>query len=197
MNDCRGLFSVTSASVVALREGRERACDRRVPIQTNVRGTVTYTVPKIDVLLSSTFSYRPGVLITANATYALSEIEWLPGSEYRATNTVGCPSSNPGCLIGLTTAVNTNTTVTQNLLSDDTFGEGIRLFDIKVAKNIRFGSKRVNVGVDIYNLFNSDGALQYCNTFPECNLNGAVVPWPTITGLTSPRYARFQVQFDF
>ena len=78
------------------------------------------------------------------------------------------------------------------------FGEGIRLFDIKLAKNVRFaGNKRVNVGVDVYNVFNSDGALQYCATYPECTLNGALAPWKTITGLTSPRYARFQLQFDF
>lgn len=77
-----------------------------------------------------------------------------------------------------------------------TFAEGIRLFDIKLAKNVRFAGKRLNVGVDVYNLFNSDGATQYCATYPECTLNGALVPWKTITGLTSPRYARFQLQFD-
>jgi hypothetical protein len=204
LNDCAALFSATNAGFVALREGRERACDRRRPLQTNLRGTLTYTIPWVDVLFSSAFSYRPGVQISANATFALADLEWLPGSEYRATNVTGCTATVAGvtqtltgCLIGVGTSLNTATTVSQNLLSDDTFGEGIRLFDIKLAKNVRFGGKRLNLGADVYNLFNSDGATQYCATYPECTLNGALVPWKTITGLTSPRYARFQLQFDF
>ena len=73
---------------------------------------------------------------------------------------------NTGCL----TSNVSGTTVTQNLLGNDSYGEGIRLFDIKFAKNIRFASKRLNIGVDVYNVFNSDAALGYCTTYPSAIL---------------------------
>jgi len=96
--------------------------------------------------------------------------------------------------------------VAQNLISNDTFGEGIRLVDIKLAKNIGFGGKRVNIGADVFNVFNSDAALGYCATFPNPSQNiggcgsataGTLQPWGTVNNITTPRYARFQLQFDF
>ena len=99
-----------------------------------------------------------------------------------------------------------------NLLDfGDLYGEGQRLTDIKFAKNVRFGGKRVNFGVDIYNVFNSDAATGYNNTYTAFRqLDGtwglddpatAAVEttnnWGRVTGITTPRFARFQVQFDF
>ena len=83
-------------------------------------------------------------------------------------------------------------------VANDTYGESIRLFDVKLAKNIRFANKRANVGVDVYNVFNFDGALGYCGTYPQCapTATGPLVPWRTVTNITTPRSVRFQVQFD-
>ena len=63
----------------------------------------------------------------------------------------------------------------------------------------RFGGRRLNVGMDIYNAFNSDAAQSYCNTYPTCGsvAGGTLRPWLTVERLVTPRYARFQVQFDF
>jgi hypothetical protein len=97
----------------------------------------------------------------------------------------------------------TGTTVTQNLLgpqtSNDTFGEGIRMVDLKFAKNIRFARRRLNLGVDVYNVFNSDAALSYCGTYTGCNATGTqpARQWREVNGITTPRFLRFQVQFDF
>ena len=85
-------------------------------------------------------------------------------------------------------------------------GEGIRIVDFKLAKNIRFAGKRVNIGADVYNVFNSDAALGYCGTFPSPSQNiegcgtaaaGTLSPWRTVNNITTPRYVRFQMQFDF
>jgi hypothetical protein len=57
--------------------------------------------------------------------------------------------------------------------------------------------------VDIYNLFNSDAAIGYDTTYNTLTTQGgAIVSTPnpnfwTVNSLTSPRFARFQVQFDF
>jgi hypothetical protein len=195
VNSCSALVDTVGQSGVILRADGTLACENDRPFQTNVRGTASYTIPWIDVLFSSTFSYRPGVQIQANYTYNLTDLQWMAGSEYRATNTQGCSTAVPvGCLV----SSNTVSTFTTNLLPIDNYGEGIRLFDIKLAKNIRFARKRLNLGMDVYNVFNSDAALQYCSTYTGCaNTSIGTVPWRTVTGLTTPRYARFQMQFDF
>ena len=66
--------------------------------------------------------------------------------------------------------------------------------------------------MDIYNLFNSDAALGYDTPTVIRQRNGTWVPhnhvningvettdagYGTVNKLVSPRFARFQVQFDF
>ena len=84
------------------------------------------------------------------------------------------------------------------------------MWDFRLSKNIRFGGKRLSVGVDVYNLFNTDAALRYQDgytafrlpdgTWSEDNpLTPAVEvnPWGTVLGIASPRHAKFSLQFDF
>lgn len=178
-----------------LMEGRERDCNRKRAWQTNLRGTASYTIPWVDVLLSSAFSARPGVQINANYTVDVPNLTWGPNSQNR-TGTTLVPGAN-----GVAAQ-----TVTQNLLSNDTYGESIILFDIRLAKNIRFGGKRLNIGFDLFNAFNSDAATGYCATFPNPSEDvegcgsvaaGTLRPWRTIDTIVAPRYGRFQVTFDF
>jgi outer membrane receptor protein involved in Fe transport len=82
----------------------------------------------------------------------------------------------------------------------DLYGEGYTLFDLKLAKNIRFAGKRFNIGVDIYNLFNNDAIRSYQATYtldnpatPAVEVNNFGNP----TTLLSPRFARLQIQVDF
>jgi hypothetical protein len=165
-------------------------CRQYQPFQTNVRGSASYTIPWVDVLASLVFQYRPGAAINATVTYNLADILWddpaaaaaRPGC---ATNTVAT------CLYGAT-----GNTVAVNVLdAGDRYGEGIRLFDLKLAKNIRFANRRLNIGVDVYNLFNSDGAVGYNPTYTtDPALTNA---WGTVNALAPPRFARLQLQFDF
>lgn len=68
----------------------------------------------------------------------------------------------------------------------------------------------MSVGVDVYNLFNSDAALRYDNRYAAFLLpdgtwaddNPAtpaveVNPWGTILDIASPRHLKLTVQFDF
>jgi hypothetical protein len=184
------------------REGSSfLACNPTRPFQTQVRGSVSYTVPWVDVLVSSVFQSRPGPAIAANYQYNLSELDWLPGSEWRATNTANCPAANStGCLYPATGTQ----APTINLLDvGDMYGSRYQLFDLKFAKNVRFARRRVNIGVDVYNVLNSDAIIGYSGTYnpvqshdPEGNpiiANG----WRSATTLVPPRYARFSLQFDF
>ena len=85
------------------------------------------------------------------------------------------------------------------LLSNELFGERVTLFDVKLAKNIRFAGSRLSVGVDLYNVFNSDAVTSYQSTFTPDN---PATPanentWLQPMGLVSPRFVRMQVQFNF
>ena len=54
-----------------------------------------------------------------------------------------------------------------NLLDPgDLYSPGYWIADLKIAKNIRFSGKRLNVGVDIYNLFNTDVVRDYQEHLP-------------------------------
>ena len=173
--------------------------------RTNVRGTASYTVPKIDVLVSTVFQYRPGVPRNANVTYSRDQVTWDPASASRATApcTVNGVAST-GCFIpsGFTT---TQTTYQVNLLDiGDLYGENTAQFDLKLAKNIRFANKRLNIGLDVYNLFNSDAITTYNDTYtldnpatPAVEVNNWGQPGGIGGGLLSPRFARVQVQFEF
>ena len=74
------------------------------------------------------------------------------------------------------------------LMSNELFGERITLFDLKLAKNIRFKNRRVTVGADIFNLFNSDAITGYNNDYilPENLAAGEENPWGTPTGPGEP-----------
>jgi hypothetical protein len=75
----------------------------------------------------------------------------------------------------------------------------VTLFDIKLAKIIRFNNRRLNVGLDIYNFLNSDAVTTYNATFTPDNpaTTANENQWLNPTGLVAPRFVRAQVQFSF
>ena len=69
------------------RDGAEwqAGCDTRTPFQTSVRGTASYTVPKVDVLVSTVFQSLPGTDIASNLTYTKDQVTWNSASAARAS----------------------------------------------------------------------------------------------------------------
>jgi len=184
-------------------KGREGApfsggCFIQGKFLTNVRGNASYTIPWIDVLTSAVFQYRPGPARTATWTYYQNQPIWSAESQAR-TNT-----SFNGAL------GTSNTASTDLLMNNELYGEGMRLFDMTFRKNLRFAGKRLSLGLDIYNIFNSDAALGYVNTYNsflqgDGSFGGddpntpaiEVQDWGRINSLTNPRFARFSMTFDF
>jgi hypothetical protein len=66
--------------------------------------------------------------------------------------------------------------------------------DVRLAKILRFGGRRLDVGFDLYNLFNSNTATTYDQTFLYSN-NGATYLQPT--AILAPRLARFNATLSF
>jgi hypothetical protein len=61
-----------------------------------------------------------------------------------------------------------------------------------VAKIFRYGRTRSQVGVDIYNVMNSDLVTNRTQTFSTTS-----TAWLRPTGITPARYARISAQFEF
>ena len=119
-------------------------CHKVYPFQTEIRGMAIYTVPKIGVQLSGTMQSRPGPEITALWNVPASVI----------AQSLGRPPS--GSVANMQTNI---------LTAGELYGDRITQVDMRVAKLLRFGRTRTNVGVDIYNLFNSNVPLTYVTTY--------------------------------
>ena len=139
------------------------------PFQTSIRGLASYLIPKIDVQISGTWSSDPGPQLSAT---------------YVATNAVVRPS--------LRRNLSENSSVTVNLIEPGTLYADRRTnLDFRVSKILRYGRTRTQVGVDIYNLTNTDVVTSYNQRF----IPGG--SWLAPTGIQPARYAKFNVQVDF
>ncbi len=181
-NNC----AVTRALPELLGTARVDSCDVTEKWSTSFRGLASYTVPRIDVLVSASMrslEASPGggvatssLSLAANYvvpnTMIVQSLGRLPANAL-ATGTTTLNLLNPGLLYAL---------------------ERINLVDMRFAKIFRFGSKRTDVGIDLYNLFNSNVATSYQQTY-EQRTNGAA--WLTPTAIAAPRLARLHVTLTF
>jgi hypothetical protein len=137
---------------------------------TRVTGLGSYTVPKIDVLVSGTFRSDQGSPLTANYVVTTAE----------AAKTLGRPLSGNA------------PSVTVNLLKPgEMWGDRVNEVDLKLAKIFRFGRTRTNVGFDIYNLLNSNPVLTYNTAFTPGGR------WLVPTSVLSARFAKISASIDF
>ena len=151
----------------------------------NWRGLVTYTVPRIDVLVSGILRSQanaqptPGRGPIATNGASLSANYTLTNAILQAS-TLGRPLA-PG--------------VTQPLdltLPGQLYGERVNSVDMRFAKILRIHNTKTNIGIDLYNLFNSNAGTAYNQGF---GTDGAT--WLRPTAVLNPRFARFNVTFDF
>jgi hypothetical protein len=79
---------------------------------------------------------------------------------------------------------------TNILTAGELYGDRITQVDMRVAKLLRFGrTLRANVGLDIYNLFNSNVPLTYVTTYGTT--------WGRPQSVLDARFAKFSAQIDF
>jgi Carboxypeptidase regulatory-like domain len=153
-------------------------CNTSTSWVTRFTGLGSYTVPKIDVLFSGTFRSDRGAPLAAN--WAITQAA-APATWAQIQQTLGRPLSN------------NLTSVTVNLIEPGTlYGDRVNEFDIRLAKILRFGGTRTNIGFDLYNLLNSAPVLAYNLNYSPTN-----TAWLTPTSVLQPRFWKFSVQFDF
>jgi outer membrane receptor protein involved in Fe transport len=147
------------------------------------------------------FQRRNGPERSANHSFSKDVVTWEPSSAARATQPcpAGATAGQVGCFTPQGNTI-TATGYTVNMLNPgELYGPGYTIFDLKIGKNIRFLDRRLNVGVDIYNLFNKEQVLTYQDNFDTVDIAATPVveQWGQATSLLSPRFVRLSIQFDF
>jgi hypothetical protein len=181
VNTCEVDVRYNQVTATAINGPNPRGCDNVEPWQSTFRGLASYTVPTIDVLLSATFRSQPENDITAT---------WqVPNSVIAATLGHLPP--------GATATGTTNIPLTDNEHRVYS-GERRNQMDMRVAKIVRFGRTRTDIGVDVFNVFNANPATQWNQTYIY-NTDNAPRPggWGTPTGLYAPRFVRLNFTVNF
>ena len=170
--------SSVTANVNALGGGsyalsvRNPYCRIAEPYRTDFRGLASYLVPKVDVQVAATWASIPGDSLRA---------------DYIATNPWIAAGPQP-----LGRPLTGAATVSVNLVPPATvWGARSNTINMRVAKILRYGGTRTQVGVDIYNTLNADTVTNYNYGFVP---GGA---WLIPTAITPARYARISAQIDF
>jgi hypothetical protein len=159
---------VTDTCELIYDTGTVRDCHPDLPFQMTMSGLASYVIPKADVQVSGVFRSSPGSPISANRVYSSAVIQ----------QTLGRPLPGRAANVSI------------NLLSPgDMYRDRVNLMDFRVAKVLRFGAKRINVGFDIFNAFNSNVVLNSNNTYGTS--------WLTPTSVQAARAAQVSAKFDF
>jgi hypothetical protein len=152
---------------------------------TSIRGLASYTLPKIDVLVSGSFRSTPAVAPAGNTVGSNGN---SLSANYNVSSAILQAQTGRPLVSGLTfQTVNL-------LLQGHDFPDRLNSMDIRFGKIMRFGRTRTNVAIDLYNLFNSNTGTAYNQTYDPVT-NGAA--WLAPTTVLNPRFARFNVTFDF
>jgi hypothetical protein len=84
------------------------------------------------------------------------------------------------------------TTSVQLLKPGELYPEQVRTMDVRFAKVLRFGRSRTDVGIDLFNLFNSNAGTAFNSAF---GTDGAT--WNRPTTILNPRAVRFNVTVSY
>ena len=143
-------------------------------ITTRYTGAATYTIPKVDVLVSGVITSSPGVPLAANWTISSADV----------ARTLGRPLSG------------NVPNITVNLLQPgQMFSDRVNELDLRVGKALRFGRTRLNAAVDLLNALNLSTIIIPNQAFIP---GGAwLAPTGTQTPVMTARTAKFTIQYDF
>jgi hypothetical protein len=160
-------------------------CSFTEPWLTQFRTLASYTVPKVDVLVSVIVRSQPNaqptaVTVATNGGSRIATYQMTPAQFLAAT---GVPLR-----AGLAQQ-------SVNLLAPgEVYGDRINVTDLRVGKVLRFGGRRLNIGLDLYNMFNANAPTAYETVFDVATVGAR---WLQPTAVLNPRAAKFNMQLDF
>jgi hypothetical protein len=174
-------YAPTTATNTGSAGPDPRGCNNSEPWQSTIRGLASYTVPRIDVLVSATVRSQPETAIAAT---------WQVPNSVIATALGHLP---PGA---------TATGTTNLLLTDNDHrvysGERRTQVDMRFAKVLRFNRTRTDIGVDLNNLLNTNYATGYqTNYVYGADNTPRPTGWGTPTSLYTARFVRLNFTVTF
>jgi hypothetical protein len=172
-----------------------RNCRTNNPFQTTLRGLASYTIPKIDVLVSATLRSQPVVTQTATMNLPNTCLGW--GSAVQT----GCSQETVLGLLGHlptgSTAAGT-TAITINDNDHQIWDTNRRAqLDMRFAKIVRMGKTRTDIGVDLNNMLNANYPTTWDNTYQLVNTTQPGGTWNNPTAILAPRYVRLNFTVNF
>ena len=142
-------------------------CKIDVPYQSRIRVNGSYLLP-YGVQVAAVAQSNPGATFNATRTYTTAEIQPSLGRALAGgTRTVSIPLVPPFSL----------------------FGPRINQLDLRGSKIFRFGNRRLQGNVDLYNVFNSSTPVNFNSTYNAT--------WQQPTQILDGRLVKFSVQYDF
>jgi hypothetical protein len=173
----------TTTAAIAVINGQP-ACASTEPWLTSARGLVSYTVPKVDVLVSAILRSQPNVqpgadVATAGASRAANFL--MSAAQFQT-------------LTGQSRRAGVTTEQVNLLLPGQIYGDRVNNIDLRVAKIVRVKGTKANVGIDLYNLTNKNTGTTFEATYDPASQGAR---WMVPTAVLQPRFVRFNVQFDF
>ena len=164
-----------------------RGCHNVDPVQTTLRGLATYTIPRIDVLVSATVRSQPPVLLGATAA---TSAQWIVPNSVIVSAFGKLPP-------GATTTGNTTIQITDN--ENRVYADNRRTqIDMRFAKIVRVHRTRSDVGIDLNNLLNTNYPTGYSTTYTYSagnTANGGT--WGNPTSIYTPRFVRVNYTLNF
>jgi len=150
-------------------------CDIKVPFQSRVKFSASYSLP-YDVQLATVVQSSPGPTYNTNVTYTAAQIQ---------------PSLGRALSGGAaTTTINVTPPFSQ-------FGDRLNQLDLRAGKIFRFGGRKLQANLDLYNLFNTSAVLNYNNTYGTFGSATAGSVFKQPTQILDGRLAKISVQLDF
>jgi len=180
------LPELSLVTVPAVQREPLEGCSGVEPFLQDFRGSASYNVPKVDVLVTAEIQNKPGTLgQLVGMREAASNGMWMGASVFTPNSTI---QQSLGRLpTGQTSP--TGTTTLNALLPAQKYGDRVNQIDMRISKRLQFGRTRTLVGVDVYNLLNTNAALTYNQAF--------AANWPRPTQILLPRLMRLNATIDF
>jgi hypothetical protein len=177
LNNCAIVAKVPEVQLGGIQQPREY-CDLQTPFLTAIKGLATYTVPHVNLEVAGTFQSKPtvGQNFPSIGSESLAANWLVPASLIQPS--LGRPLSSGSAFTFV------------NIVKPGTLYQSrINQFDFRVAKLLRFEQKRLNIALDFYNIFNSNVADSFTQTYGTS--------WLAPLSILPARFAKIGVQFDF
>jgi hypothetical protein len=188
----------TCATIVKVDNPDPRNCRAVDPVETTLRGNANYMIPKVGVQVSATMRSQPPRIFTTNnptvfvgiqpaAPTVASDANWnVPNPVVQSLLGRLPPGGLPNGTTLIPLVDNAVKVIADNRRTQ---------IDMRLAKIVRFGGRRVDIGLDLQNLLNTNYGTVFEQQYDYTAPNGGT--WLNPTTILGPRFARLNLTFNF